>query len=109
MPDARAQRPNIRELILSGRLPRVRPERTWGGPGVGADCMVCGRPVRNDEVELEVEFGPADTSLRGRIAHAHVACFDAWEHELGQISANLSPPEPAGTLRERVGSEAETG
>ena len=37
-------------------LPNRRPDRTWGGPGVGAACAVCALPVNPDQMEFEIEF-----------------------------------------------------
>jgi hypothetical protein len=49
-------RDKARAVVQSGKLPRCRPDRTWGGPGVGAECAVCGLPVAQDELELEIQF-----------------------------------------------------
>jgi hypothetical protein len=52
MPDEPRLREQAREAIQTGKLPSRAPDRTWGGPGVGADCTVCGHlleGVRGDE------------------------------------------------------------
>ena len=54
MPDEQILRGKAREVIESGKLPSGRPDRTWGGPGVGAPCAVCGLPVKRDELEFEI-------------------------------------------------------
>ena len=83
IPDQAALREKAREAILAGRLPRRRPARTWGGPGAGVRCAICGSPVRHDQVEFEIEFGRGGA---GRDAHhVHVPCFTAWEVELQQL------------------------
>ena len=55
-----ARRPRLRErareAIKGGKLPRQAPDRTWGGPGVGAACAVCERPVKKDELEFEIQL-----------------------------------------------------
>ena len=38
-------REKVREVLQAEKLPNRRPDRTWGGPGVGADCAICGRPA----------------------------------------------------------------
>jgi hypothetical protein len=42
-------REKAREVFQAGKLPNRRPDRTWGGPGVGADCTICRVPVQRDE------------------------------------------------------------
>lgn len=74
-------RQKVREDIQSGRLPKRRPQRTWGGLGSGASCMVCGEPVKQDEVEFELEFTRADDDSRVDVQHAHSRCIAAWESE----------------------------
>jgi hypothetical protein len=70
---------NARELLRSGRLPGYRPHRLWGGPGSGRDrCLVCGEPVRADQIVLEAEFDSAD---RARTFFFHVTCFAVLESE----------------------------
>jgi hypothetical protein len=63
-----------RAAIQSGKLPSRVPDRTWGGPGVGAACPICGLPVSRQEMELEMEFA------RDRF-HVHLKCYAAWEFE----------------------------
>ena len=78
-----SRREKARETIRMGRLPNRAPDRTWGGPGAGADCPVCEAPVKADELEYEIEFarggGPADKH------HVHVRCFVEWELERRSI------------------------
>ena len=70
-----------REVIQSGRLPNRHPDQTWGGPGHGACCTVCGERIRPNEVELELDFAVAEggPGLVGYIVHPR--CFAALEHE----------------------------
>ena len=35
MPDEQILREKAREAVRSGKLPARRPDRTWGGPGLG--------------------------------------------------------------------------
>jgi hypothetical protein len=81
-------RQRAREAIQIGNLPSRHPDRTWGGPGVGAACPVCELPVKKEEMEFEVQFA-RDGSEGDRqggdrhfdIFHIHVRCFAAWELE----------------------------
>jgi hypothetical protein len=67
-----------REAIQSRRLPKLPPERMWGGPGHGGECTICGKPLRRDETEFELQF--ARTDDRGPdTCHVHIGCFAAWE------------------------------
>ena len=56
MPEESALRARAREVIRTGKLPNRRPDRTWGGPGIGAPCSICGEPVTKDQLEFEVQF-----------------------------------------------------
>lgn len=56
MPDEPRLREQAAAAIQSGKLSGRAPDRTWGGPGVGAECSVCGRPVTKDENEFEIQF-----------------------------------------------------
>jgi hypothetical protein len=55
MPDEKILREKAGAAIREGKLPSRRPDRTWGGPGVGAPCSVCGRPVSEGETEFEIQ------------------------------------------------------
>ena len=65
MPDEPRLRKQARAVVESGKLPSRSPDRTWGGPGVGAPCTICGD---GDNPGLD-KF------------HVHVRCFAAWEFE----------------------------
>jgi hypothetical protein len=81
MSDEWTLREKAREVIRAGKLPNRRPDRTWGGPGVGADCTICGAPVKRDEAEFEIEFAGNGQGSGLRTYHVHVRCFAAWEFE----------------------------
>ena len=44
-----------RDAICNGALPARTANRTFGGPGNGAICAVCGEPVTSNQMELEIE------------------------------------------------------
>jgi hypothetical protein len=79
MSDEARLREQAREALESGRIPGGVQDRTWGGPGVGADCSVCGRPIRTDEIEFAIQFA-FDGSWLDKY-HVHTRCFAAWEFE----------------------------
>ena len=81
MPDEPILRAKAREVIRTGKLPNRRPDRTWGGPGVGASCTICGEPVTKDQLEFEIQFS-RDGNNPGLDKFAlHIRCFAAWELE----------------------------
>jgi len=81
MPDEARLREQARVAIRSGKLPPRSPDRIWGGPGVGAGCLICERPVSKDELEFEIEFARDGDSPGLDKFHLHVRCFAAWELE----------------------------
>jgi len=70
-------RAKAQAAILAGKLPSRRPDRVWGGPGVGATCTICNLPVTKDEIEFArgSDFPGLDKY------HIHIQCFAAWEFE----------------------------
>jgi hypothetical protein len=74
-----------RAVIQAGKLPGRTPDRTWGGPGVGAPCAVCDVPVRPTELEVEIEFAHNGANPGLDKFHVHLRCFAAWEFERKSI------------------------
>jgi hypothetical protein len=81
MPDESLIREKAREAVRSGKLPPREADRTWGGPGVGALCAVCGLPVTKDQLEFEIQFAHDGDSPGLDKFHVNVRCFAAWEFE----------------------------
>jgi len=81
MPDEPRLREQAREAIQGGKLPSRAPDRMWGGPGVGADCAVCGLPVTREQLEFEIEFARDGDNPGLDQFHVHLRCFAAWELE----------------------------
>src|SRR6266481_3910130 len=81
MPDEKILREKARAAINAGKVPTTRPDRTWGGPGVGAPCAVCDLPVTKDELEFEIQFSHNGDNPGLDKYHVHVRCFAAWEFE----------------------------
>jgi hypothetical protein len=81
MPDEARLREQAREAIQNGKLPSRAPDRTWGGPGVGAECSVCGKSVTKQELEFEIQFAHDGTMPGLDRYHVHIRCFAAWEFE----------------------------
>jgi hypothetical protein len=81
MPDEPMLRGKARAAVQSEKLPGRPPDRTWGGPGVGAACSVCELPVTKDEMEFEIQFARDGGNPGLDKYHVHVQCFAAWEFE----------------------------
>jgi hypothetical protein len=94
-----ALRQKARAAIRAGLLPRPHQMSTWGGPGSGTRCAVCGDTVSRDALGLELEF--ADTDGRLELRHVHIPCFAAWDLECRYL---LQASSDGGTIcdRERV-------
>jgi len=73
-------RDRVLEALQAGKLPNRSPERTWGGLGSGACCVLCGERVGPDEMELELEFASDEGGKRDSY-YVHVSCFSAWNVE----------------------------
>ena len=86
MPDEGILREKARAAVKNGKLPARRPDRTWGGPGVGAACAVCERPVGRDELEFEIQFAHDGSNPGLDKYHVHLRCFAAWEFERTKVS-----------------------
>jgi hypothetical protein len=74
-------RDKARAALRAEKIPNRKPDRTWGGPGVGAGCAICDLPVKRDELEFEVEFAHAGANPGLDKYHVHTRCFAAWELE----------------------------
>ena len=81
MPDELRLREQARTAIQNGKLPSHAPDRTWGGPGVGATCSVCEKPVAKDQLEFEVQFARDGDNPGLDKFHVHIRCFAASEFE----------------------------
>ena len=79
--DENAVREMARDAMRRGKLPRRAPDRTWGGPGVGAPCQICERPVTDTEMEFEIQFARDGDNPGLDKFHVHLNCFAAWEFE----------------------------
>ncbi len=85
MPDELRLREQARAAIQSGKLPSRPPDRTWGGPGVGAACAVCDLPVTKDQLEFEIQFVRDGDNPGLDKFHVHIRCFAAWEFERNKL------------------------
>ena len=101
--DQRWLRERAREAIKAGQLPSRPADRTWGGPGTGLDCAICGRPLPPQETELELEFLGSSEEGHSVRCHVHVGCFHAWQLEcrgnLVDTRQSLSAEGDDGTMR----------
>src|SRR5258708_3097963 len=79
--DEETAREKARSAIRAGKLPARAPDRTWGGPGVGAPCAICELPVRPTELEFEIQFAHDGSNPGLDKFHVHLQCFAAWQFE----------------------------
>jgi hypothetical protein len=79
--EEQALRAKAREALKTAKLPHRRPDRTWGGPGIGVACTVCDLPVKRDELEFQIEFARDGANPSLDKHHVHIRCFAAWEFE----------------------------
>ena len=61
--------------VLSGKLSGRSPDRTWGGPGVGAICSVCELPVTKEEKEFEIQFAHRIIDYNGEMVEESYTGF----------------------------------
>ena len=85
MPDEPRLREQARALIQSSKLASRNPDRTWGGPGVGAPCSVCEKPVTKEEMEFEIQFARDGDNPGLDKFHVHIRCYAAWEFERNKV------------------------
>jgi len=76
--DEEGLRRQAQERIRQGRLPAQAPLRTWGGPGAGYLCSLCDLPIRQGEIEFELELDANANPISVRL---HSFCHAAWELE----------------------------
>lgn len=81
MNDENTLREKARQAIQGGMLPNRSQDRMWGGPGVGANCVICNEFVNREELEVEIEFALDGDGPQVNTYHFHVRCFGAWEFE----------------------------
>jgi hypothetical protein len=81
MPDEALLREKAQAAVHNGKLPARRPDRTCGGPGVGAACAICELPVTKAEMEFQIEFARDGGNPGLDKFHVHIRCFAAWEFE----------------------------
>ena len=81
MPDEKILREKARAAVRDGKIPARRPDRTWGGRGVGASCAICELPVTKDQMEFEIQFARDGDNPGLDMFHVHLRCFAAWEFE----------------------------
>lgn len=96
--DDRILREKARAAIREGELPKRRPDRAWGGSGNGCHCTICGLPLEQDELEIELEYHVDDGRSGQEHYHVHVPCLVAWERELDRLQST-APASPSGKSR----------
>jgi hypothetical protein len=86
MNDEGALYERAREVIRARTLPNRRPDRMWGGPGAGANCLICNSPVERHQLEYELEFAGNGDGVGVNKYQVHIRCFAAWEQTLAASS-----------------------
>jgi hypothetical protein len=81
VPDEPLLREQAREAIRAGRLPSRRSDRMFGAPGTGRPSVVCGKPMKHDEMEVELQFDRQDGTRGFDQYRLHHLCYAAWELE----------------------------
>lgn len=95
MPDEPALREHARRALQQDKMPNRQPDRLWGGPGVGAPCTVCDKPVSKNEMEFEVQFSIDGIAAPHFVVfHVHVRCFSAWELVRSKVDGHRPPDRP---------------
>lgn len=98
MPDEIKLRNLARAAMQAGKLPRQRPQRMWGGPGIGIPCVICAEPVKQDELGFELQFQPDGENAGESDCHVHLRCFAAWEFERRHFDGAPVQGQPTGTF-----------
>ena len=78
-------REKAREAIRAGKLPARLPDRTWGGPGMGEPCTICGERIKRNQLEFEIQFAHDGATPGLERFHVHVRCFAAREFERTKV------------------------
>jgi hypothetical protein len=76
-------RDRVRLNLANGTLFRIDPE-VWAGSPSGRDCIVCGNPIRANEVEYEIP-------RPGGNVYTHIPCWAIWREESARKSGAALP------------------
>ena len=99
MNDDTLLRQKAHQAIQAGKLPRYRPQRSWGGWGTGACCMICDKPVERHDVEYELQFAQGHDGSDRANSHVHIRCLAAWEAVCRHFEAAAGEGLPSDQLR----------
>jgi hypothetical protein len=81
--DEKDLRFKARNAIRTKAFPHHLPDHTFGGPGSGSPCPICGLELAADDMVFDLEFDTA--GHRPANFQLHVRCFAAWELEREQF------------------------
>jgi len=87
-----------KQRIQAGELPCNPSRRMWGSRGTGAPCSLCGRPIRFEDVEYEVEapdYGAGQVGGAERVLRFHLACHSVWQSECTRAGNACVEAHPA--------------
>jgi hypothetical protein len=74
-------RAQARHALISDKIPRCDPDRTWGGPGADMPCTIRAKRVTVSQMEYELQFRHDGATPDLDRYHLHLRCFSAWEME----------------------------
>jgi hypothetical protein len=74
-------RVQARQAIRKQLLPSRAPDSTFGGPGAGGRCPVCGTALRPEDMVFDLEYTDEGRRAATINFQLHVRCFAAWECE----------------------------
>ena len=72
--------------IGTGEMPGVEPQCLWGGKGAGDPCALCGKHIKESEMEYEIQDGGE------RIFHLHLRCHAIWQLALSAPTPDSPRP-----------------
>ena len=89
MPGLSALQQAVRKAIECGALPTRLPPKWLGGCAtLSGDCAACGAPIKQGDVELELEC-TRDSSDRPTSYRLHSQCFKIFLTELDRKPARI--------------------
>ena len=84
----------VRALLASGLL-RPIDGKALSGEGTGKCCVICGKPIMPEQLQVEPDDGHVVQSV------AHVPCFLAWHDESDAIDGSRCSASPGCADEER--------
>ena len=80
----------VRDKLQHGALPRERPVKAYGGPGLGKVCVACAERIDPPKFQYESEMRSGETFYFCR------ECYFAWLNEVDGGGPNATSRPPVG-------------